>query len=240
MLDNFCDTDLSQMYPKGEFPLGDFEKEWQLGTGEKTVSLYFPWSVNAVVREICLDNGSFIVPVKTECKLLSFGDSITHGYDALYPSNKYVSLLADYLNAEEYNKGIGGDMFFPPLASAKEDFSPDYITVAYGTNDWNNCTKEVFVERCSKFFDNLSRTYRNSKIFAISPIWRKDCDSIKKFGKFEDVNEIIKETVLKYENIFFVSGADIMPHDENLLSDGCVHPNDDGFIVYFKNLIKRL
>ena len=50
--------------------------------------------------------------------------------------------LADALGAEEVNKAIGGECFFPELAATKEDFQPEYITVAYGTNDWSRKSAE--------------------------------------------------------------------------------------------------
>ena len=76
--------------------------------------------------------------------MIMFGDSITHGYDALNPSFSYANRLADLLNADFVNKGIGGERFFPTLAQLKDDIEPDYITVAYGTNDWAHSPKEVF------------------------------------------------------------------------------------------------
>ncbi len=77
-----------------------------------------------------LEDISFIKPIKPK-KILFFGDSITHGYRALFPSNKYTSLLANYLNAEEFNKAMGEDLFFPKLVECKGNFIPEYIVVAY-------------------------------------------------------------------------------------------------------------
>ena len=56
-------------------------------------------------------------------------------------------------DAEEYNKAIGGDVFFPSLAATREDFEPDYITVAYGTNDWSKCPREALEENCKNFYN---------------------------------------------------------------------------------------
>ena len=71
--------------------------------------------------------------------LTLFGDSITQGYDVLYPSSHYLLKCAATLNAQIYNKAIGGDIFRPELAQIKDSYEPDYIVVAYGTNDWNSC-----------------------------------------------------------------------------------------------------
>lgn len=99
-LNNFDDKDLVGEYCGVDLPLGQFEKTFELGNGEKQVRIYFPWSVKAVVREITLDDCAYAVPIRPKYKLLSFGDSITQGYDALHPSNKYITKIAQALDAK--------------------------------------------------------------------------------------------------------------------------------------------
>ena len=137
-LQNFDESTLPRIYCYEDYPSGEVSKEFTLPDGEKEVKLIFPWGASAVIKQILLDDGATIIPVKPAKKLLAFGDSITHGYDALYPSHKYITRLADFLNAEEHNKAIGGEVFTPGLSLLKEDYTPDYITVAYGTNDWKH------------------------------------------------------------------------------------------------------
>ena len=205
-LNNFSDIDMPQNYTTLKLPHGEFSKEFNLGVGDKEVCIYFPWSVNAVVKELALDDDSFIKPIKPYKRMLCFGDSITQGYDALCPCNKYISKLADMLNAEEYNKAIGGEIFFPELAATREDFKPDYITVAYGSNDWNRCNEEEFICNCKEFFYNLNNSYPNSKIFAITPIWRKDMDESRVFGEFKNVAEDIQNQVAEFDNVSVIQG----------------------------------
>lgn len=239
-LDNFSNTDIPQNYTTLKLPHGEFFKKFDLGIGDKEVCVCFPWSVNAVLKELTLDDNSFIKPSKPGKKMLCFGDSITHGYDALYPCNKYISKLADLLNAEEYNKAIGGEIFFPDLAATREDFEPDYITVAYGTNDWNRCKEEEFTRNCKEFFCNLNNSYSNSKIFVITPIWRKDMDESRDFGNFEKAAEIIQNQVAEFDNVSVIQGLEFVPHNEDLFADLRLHPNDKGFEYYFENLSKHI
>ncbi len=168
-IDNFSQIELPPKDPQVRLPLGGFGKEIALGDGEKEVCIYFPWSVCPVLEEVCLDDGAFIEPIRPEKKLLAFGDSITQGYDALRPSVRYTSLLADKLRAEEFNKGIGGEVFIPALAETKESFVPDYITVAYGTNDFSLREEADFKVRSRAFFVALSRNYPHSKILRSPP-----------------------------------------------------------------------
>ena len=96
-----------------QLPLGEFSRNFALGGGRKSVCIYLPWSVIVEIEELSIDDTAYITPIKPSKKLIAFGDSITHGYDALRPSNRYVAKLAEALDAEEINKGIGGEIFFP-------------------------------------------------------------------------------------------------------------------------------
>ena len=239
-IDNFSDVKLSQDYTKMDFPLGDFSEKFQLGEGEKTVCVHLPWSVRTSIEEISIDDNAFIEGIKPKYKLLAFGDSITNGYDALRPSNRYVAKIADMLDAEEFNKAIGGERFFPKLAKLQDSFKPDYITVAYGTNDWNCMDQGTFKKNCEDFYKNISQNYPQAKIFAITPIWRKDKDEYRIFGSFEKVEEIIKNAAGGIDNITVISGKNFVPKEEKFFADLMLHPNDDGFEYYAENLYKEI
>ncbi len=242
VLDNFSDIDLpDDNYMWVDAPNGEFENSFDLGQGTKEVCIHFPWSVSAILNEISLDDGCFVEPVKPKKKFLAFGDSITQGYDALRPSNRYIAILADKLEAEEHNKAIGGERFFPELASLKDDFEPDYITVAYGTNDWNSgMSMEEFSDNCRLFYENLRKNYSDSKIIAITPIWRADMDMGDKFCRFEDMYNIIANIVKDINNVDVISGFDFVPRDEKYYGDLRLHPNDEGFGFYADSLYKQI
>ena len=239
-IDNICGEKMEKDYTKKELPLGDFSKKVELGDGEKTVLVYFPWSVTAKISTIELDDGAFIKPQVPKKRLLALGDSITQGYDAIRPSEHYAVKLSEKLDAQLVNKGIGGEVFFPELAKSKEDFIPDYITVAYGTNDWSKLDEKTFLKNCREFYEALSQNYPSSKIFAITPIWRKDCGEIKAFGDFSKVEKNIREAVKTLKNVTVISGFDFVPHDESFFADLRLHPDDCGFGHYFNNLIMHI
>lgn len=237
-MDNFSDQELPELYTTGEFPLGIQSKSFSLGSGTKTVMVYFPWSCSTEILEMSLDDGAFFEPVKRAKKLLAFGDSITQGYDALRPSNRYASKLADLLGAEEINKGIGGEIFVPELAELREDFEPDYITVAYGTNDWGKSAAPVDLPaNCKNFYEMVSRLYPHAQIFAITPIWRGDYATNEvPFGPFEKVAELIREVTASLPNVTVIDGFPLVPGDAKYYADRRIHPNDEGFDYYAKNL----
>lgn len=235
-LDNFSGVNLPRNYTTAELPLGLFSKQFALGEGRKQVCVYFPWSAAVELQELSLVGATYILPLTRDKKLLVFGDSITQGYDALRPSNRYASRLADLLQAEEFNKGIGAERFCPDLARMRDNLEPDYITVAYGTNDWSGLDEASFMEKCDAFYGALSKSYPNAKIFAITPIWRQDYKGPKKFGPFEQVEADIREITSKYPNICCISGFSFVPSDEEYFADLRLHPNDRGFQHYADNL----
>lgn len=237
-LDNLADAPSQEEYILTKLLREEFEKEFDLGEGEKTVQVYFPWSIQATIQEVSLDDESFVEPVKANKTLLAFGDSITQGMDAMRPTHRYITKLAKFLGADEVNKGISGAFFFPELAEIKDDLNPDYITVAYGTNDWSKKGRDIFKVNSKAFYRSLRKNYPNTPIFAITPIWRADCREEREFGLFEDVEKEIREAVKGLDNVTVIRGYDLVPKDPSFFGDARLHPNDKGFAEYFANLSK--
>ena len=219
----------------GMFSLGESGKT-------KKVCIHLPWSYSSDIIELSLDDGASLVPIKKARKILFYGDSITQGYNAVYTSNSYASKVAVGLDAEARNKGIGAEVFRPALAELRdEDFEPDIVTVAYGTNDWaGGVSKELFEERSDKFFGTLSKNYPDAKIFAIAPIWRADWQNMHSLGEFFHIREHFASIAEKYPNVTLIDGFDFLPHDPDLYNDRFLHPNDNGFAYYADGLLDAL
>jgi lysophospholipase L1-like esterase len=184
-----------------------------------------------------LIGATFFTPVKPEKKMFFYGDSISQGYDTQYPSNKYTAHTARALGVEGYNKAIGGEVFQPGLAAVKSDLMPDYISVAYGTNDWMFCEADVFREKCRAFYETLSRKYPTSSIIALTPIWRKDYANAHRCSDFSEIAAFIETVTAPLENVSCIHGFDLVPHDEDLYGDLELHPNDDGFAFYANGIL---
>ena len=216
--------------------MGVFSGEFSLAEGEKTVTVYLPWSVCTKLETLELDDGATFVPVRPEKKLLMYGDSITQGYDAFLPSNRYASKLAEYLGAQEHNLGIGGEKFYPPLAQQEIPFKPDFVTVAYGTNDWVARPKAQTVPACTQFLQTVIENNPQAEIFVLTPIWRRDFQNEAIEWPFHEVAQMIFDVCKGYDNVTVLRGFDFVPHDEALYYDQRLHPNDAGFDHYAKNL----
>jgi lysophospholipase L1-like esterase len=239
-LDNYSDVELPENYTEEKFPYGDFEKEFDLGEGVKVVKVHLPYSAIAIMKEVSLDDGAVVEPIEMKKKVLVFGDSITQGYDALHTYKRYAARIAESMEAEEMNKAISGEFFFPPLAETDDDFEPDYVTVAYGTNDWSKTKREDFQRKSKAFYTSLSKKYPRAKIFGITPLWRKDYQEYREFGLFEDmINDTVK-AVEGLENVILLHGFDMVPKEPKYFGDLRLHPRDEGFDHYFENLNKEI
>ena len=212
-----------------------------LGNGEKTVEFYLPWSMGCEIGAITLDDGAAFVPARRRYSMISYGDSITHGYDAAYPSLSYAVTLARLMDADSTNKGIGGEFFFPELLEGAVIEQPDFVTVAYGTNDWCTYPRVETEAKCRAFYKTLSALYPNAKIFAIAPIWRGNGKASNlPFGSpVTDVYHMICEKTADLANVTVICGDNLIPHVKEFTSDA-LHPNDLGMQIYAQNLYLKI
>ncbi len=215
-----------------ECPAHDLEGSYDLGEGTKRVKILFPWASASRIRELRLASGSSFLPVKKAFTLILYGDSITQGYDALYPENSYAAIVTSCLDANGINKAIGGEMFCPELATLPDDQAPDLITVAYGTNDWSHESWEFFRDNSRGFYHALRKSYPDTPIIVLSPIWRADTQREIQQYPFRDLAKHLATVAEEIGNAFFLDCFDYVPHDPNLFSDLYLHPNDDGFRYY--------
>ncbi len=213
--------------------------EIEFKDGEKHVEVYFPWSARTRIVSLELDDFSLVIPKKREKTMISYGDSITQGYDAEYSSNTLYNRLSRYFNCDIYNKGVGGDTFSPKLLQLKEDISPDIVTISYGSNDWFLLSKEDIIKNCNNFLLSAFDIYKNSKIYLTTPIWRADYQK-KKEITLKEIAELINDISKDRKGVKVITGWDLVPHSEDyFVSDG-LHPNDKGFEEYYNNYIKNL
>lgn len=213
-------------------------KTFDLEPGMKRVQIWFPWSVASELKALALDDGAVAVPVPTKRRILMFGDSITQGYDARFPENAYACRLAAALDVDAVNKGIGGEIFCPELAALSDDFHPELITVAYGTNDWCVCRKEELEANCIGFFENLRKTYPDVPICALTPIWRENMELTQLAGDFSYVASLITQATRRVGGSV-IDGIGLVPADIRLFTDG-LHPHDEGFRYYAERLIQKI
>ena len=135
------------------------------------------------------------------------------------------------------NKAVGGDVFFPAILRERDAFDPDFVTVAYGTNDWRHKEPADVRDRATAFFRRLAELYPAARILAVTPLWRGEPASVSAFG--EDVrcmDRLIRDACAGLPSVAVVSGYNLVPHRPEFFADGRLHPNDLGFGVLALNL----
>ena len=239
-LDNYSHEALPENYPSKPYALGRHEKHFDLGPGEKSVTVYFPWSVTPVIESVALAEGASLKPLRPQGKMIIFGDSITHGYDAQAPSQSYANRVSFQTDSEAVNLAIGGACFAADCLDESIDYRPDMIVVAYGTNDWRKKPAEACFAGCRAFFDKLCKIYPDKPIFYILPIWRhRGCETPEQTESFWLSRNLFKHIASGYKNIKIIDLWEEIPRDLSLFSDG-LHPNSEGFAYYANGVIKHL
>ena len=91
------------------------------------------------------------------------------------------------------------------------------------------------------FFEKLTNKYKDSKIFVITPTWRKDSDMAVEIGiEHEEIDKHISEICKEYANIKVIKGRDLIPHNLDFYGDRRIHPNDLGDTIYASGIYKKI
>lgn len=207
--------------------------------GENRITLFFPNDSVGALSMVQIDLGASLERQKFDTTLLIIGDSITQAWPTAIDSYGYGHLISMHYNADSIIYGVGGGIFdASTLDYYGDDFKPDVITVAYGTNDWDRSySRDTLTRNMKAFLDKLISFYPDAQIVGISPLWRTDFDKNKSMT-FDEARKLIEDIYKEY-GIIAIDGDDMMPHDSKYLADN-VHPNDEGHKEYAKNLIEKL
>lgn len=210
-----------------------------LAEGKKRIQIYLPLLERGYISELTLKDGGYRQVNKTK-KALIYGDSITQGYYAHYPSLSYANIIARELELDAINQGIGAEHFNPGMVGTTPICDPALITVAYGTNDWHHesFTREEVEAHARDFFLNLRALYPKARIVYITPIWRRDYMTDTSVGGFLEISKVYADYARAAE-IDVVDGMTLTAHFGGLFTDG-LHPNDLGFTQFASALMKHL
>ncbi len=204
--------------------------------GKKKITVYFPCLARLEIKNLVIDGT--IEKVQRKVKYLALGDSITQGYCTKHPSLTYVNILTEKFNAQTINQAIGGEKFNAENLDEDMDFKPDFITVAYGTNDW--WRSEDLYNDSFKYFKRLKEIYAHLPIFAMLPIYRDtSAEPIINGITLEDARNLIKKAA-EENGIEVINAKNFIHHHEDYFCDKVLHPSEIGFIFYAHNLYDEL
>lgn len=223
--------------------VGDFSLT--LPAEKKRITICYPYTAAGVLWSVALDDGACFEPApKREHRILFLGDSITHGFSARFSSMTYVSRLTEALYADVINQGIGGEKFNLFAIDEQLPFTPDLISVAYGTNDWASAigSHSRLAGAATGYFARLRDLYPTTPIVCVLPLWRGDSNRETGVGSFEEARRLIR-VAAEQAGAHVIDGMELVPHVPGVFNDKYLHPDDLGFAFYAENLLphfKRL
>ena len=201
------------------------------------VTLAFHGHQIGTLDYIELDDGAAVTPHTFDKKILFIGDSITQGHKSSCDTRSFAWLITNHYNANSVINGIGGAYFHTSVFDTS-DFDPDWVFIAYGTNDWNKYPDdEVMFSQVRGFFDLVKEAYGDKKVFVISPIWRARANGEIMGDRFHMRRRAL-EAEAAARGFIPVDGLKLVPPVPACYSDTYTHPNDLGFAYYYENLLK--
>ena len=183
--------------------------------------------INSIFSRLSLHSSRLFLNLLSSAKIMKIVSS----------SNSFVNFS---LNVYSDTKRPSQSSGLLCLTSIPMNPITDFITVAYGTNDWGKTDYATFSENCPAFYAALAARHPSTPIFAFTPIPRGGEMTNTAFGHFSRAAELIRAVAASHENITVIEGEDLFPYDVSLYSDGFLHPNDEGFAIYAENLIRKI
>ena len=238
------------LYVDGVFADRRFFRDWRIDEvyfplpddGQRhRVTLYLPWSCAVTPGWLELDADAAFEPVQRAGRGMVFGDSITQGYTTLMPSLSYANTLGRDLDAEIINQGAGGFYFDEStLDPALADYAPEFLVIAYGTNDFSrNSAPAVFRAAAKAYIDRFHQIFPGRRIYGVLPLFRSDSNVADPQPDarytFAEAREMLAELYAAYPDITLLRETGI-PHIHEAFAEDCVHPTDFGHLHIAKSL----
>jgi hypothetical protein len=219
-----------------------FESVIETRLSEKAeILIHFPLYANVKHLYIGLEEGSVLEPAAEYAittPVVYYGSSITQGGCASRPGNAYQNIQSRLLNFDHINLGFSG--------SAKaEDAMIDYInglemSAFVYDYDHNAPTPAYLAETHERMFKRIRAVHPDLPILMLSrpqpTLWNPD-DA----ARLEIVRRTYENALATGDqNVYFITGQDLMADVKNEgLVDG-VHPNDAGFVSMARAMLPVL
>lgn len=156
------------------------------------------------------------------------------------PSMQYTEQVARAIDAEVLNQAIGGEQFMACKIVPGSYPKVDFITVAYGTNDYCHCPDpETFRRELSGFFAALHEEFGTTPVLVLLPLWRGREGKGDTFalGTMQQVRDRIRAEAEKYPANRVVDCGGFIPPVYAFFADKDLHPNALGHTFYAKGLL---
>jgi lysophospholipase L1-like esterase len=204
--------------------------------------IWMPHLVRADIISIDMDDDCILEaapPLKL--KWLVYGDSVTQGMTCTQPAISNIARCALALDAEAHNLAIGGATADSRLAETVPDIDWDIVSIAYGSNDWNQSLPVAgYVDNSRRLIEVLLRKRPGKPVVLITPVTYAGNPPPNKSGlSLDDYRKALTEMAVNRPGVFLMQGTKLVPDDEKWFVDKC-HTNDAGMELYAKSLLPVL
>lgn len=211
--------------------------------GKKQVRLYMPAICHVELTDVALKGATYLKPVENKYRWLAFGDSITEAHSSAMPSMQYTEQVARAIDAEVFNQATGGEQYMARKIVPGSYPKVDFITVAYGTNDFTHCPgREVFEREVSGFYKALHREFGDTPVLVLLPLWRAHESKGVTFalGTLEEVRQAIRSIAEAYPSNICIDCSGFIPPVYEFFADKGLHPNALGHTFYAQGLLPEV
>ncbi len=202
----------------------------------RQVTLYLPHCRQAGITRIALADGASCTPTH-RAEWLALGDSITQGMESRHPSLTWASTAARALNLDLHNRGVGGHHFDAASLIDRPVDQPALITVAYGTNDWNQGRA---IEAARPFLSRVRDLYPTAPLAVLEPPWWEGGEAEEKHGvTMPQYRAALAAIAADYSVACYLPMPALLPPGPHFLADS-VHPSSTGHLVMGCNVAERV
>ena len=207
---------------------------------ENRVTFILPsHNVPGILKAVELKEAAVFRAHAFDTKIIFLGDSITQGWNAKHDSMSYAYLVARFFNADCIIHGVGGGRFDKVTFEKVENFDPEIVTMAFGTNDFGFYqTLEELEQKADEHLAAVAQAYPDKIRICMTPLRRIDEETPKAMGTNRQLRQVIERTAKKY-GFHVIDGYNILPYSEDFFADG-VHPNALGFSVVADRMIAAI
>ncbi len=217
----------------------DGEVIYKKCTQEKaTITIWLPHLVRTKIYDISIGNA--VPNPKNNNLILFYGDSLTQGMTAPRPSFSWASIVAEELNMDVRNFGIGGKKFNPDVLDVEKFYRPQKLVVAYGIND---SIQEQDMPRMHtavpEFFRRFDSIYHGCEVYVITaPRIDTLCTSSTVSDNLDEVRKLTLIQAQKY-GYNVVDGLELLPCEDRYIADDA-HPNELGCAHIAQGLLRAI
>ncbi len=210
-----------------------------LPRGEKCIELWLPQGVRFELCELLLSSGASLGRAPdSRPRWLTYGSSITQAAGSASPTQTWAAIVARTHDVNLTNLGFSGHCQMEPMiARLIRDRPLDALSICAGANAYTGAlTIRTFRAAVIGFVQIVREKHPDIPIALISPIFSPPSETEPNaagwtFPRLRTEVAAAAQALQEHgdENLFYVSGLDLLgPTDTDLLADK-VHPGAEGY-----------